>query len=124
MKTKLEIIEETVKYYSEDTSRRAVTRGKCKYFADGRMCAVGRCLVDAQEFQNALKGVRIKKTGIKVLGTSARFSENDLKEEYRGHEDDFWDELQRLHDNPGMWIINGLSQGGFHFVTKLKAKYS
>lgn len=42
MKTKLEIIEETVQYYSEDVTRRASdSSGVCEYYTfDGRMCAV------------------------------------------------------------------------------------
>lgn len=53
--TAVEIINETVAYYSEDTSRRGITYTgfgdlKCVYItAGGQMCAVGRCLIEADK---------------------------------------------------------------------------
>ena len=38
----LEVLEETVNYYSEDTSRRCIEDGICFYYKEGKMCAVDR----------------------------------------------------------------------------------
>ena len=48
MKTKLEIIEETVEYYTTERNSRAVDDNEdCVYNAtDGSHCAVGRCFTD------------------------------------------------------------------------------
>lgn len=131
MKTKLQIIEETVAYYGEDVTRRA-TEGSayssaCRYETyDGRHCAVGRCLEIIPEeciqrgpdhnpcspFANSL-----------FINYEGLFK---FKEEYAGHESgDFWHDLQQLHDRPVFWdfVNGGLSKDGEGYVKQLKEDY-
>ena len=129
-KTELDIINETVAYYSEDVTRRAVTAGSnCYYFGEDRkMCAVGRCMIEPLlTHRGSVDNIRC--TDPKVAGsefngryTDAEF-ENLLKEEYRGHTRSFWQSLQTLHDLNGSWTSTGLSKDGLTFVEALKAEY-
>ena len=109
MKTKIEIINETVAYYSEDPLRRGLFRGYCQYITiDGRMCAVGRCMIDPRtESPDA------------QIGQIERF-ERKLKAEYRGYTKRFWGELQRLHDVSEHWNEEGLTKEGEIFLQALK----
>lgn len=113
MKTKLEIIEETVKYYSEDTSRRAFNGRGCEYLTkDGRMCAVGRCLSEEG----------LKKYGL-YSGRFCPLMIEYMKEEYKISDEFFWKELQHFHDANIYWNEMGLSEEGEDQVRKLKILY-
>lgn len=122
-KTAIEIIDETVAYYSEDTKRRAKIINPtglgcgCQYYtAQGQMCAVGRCLEEPEAF---------KGNGSSVDELDADWElETILKEEYRGHDVKLWDKLQSLHDNDVHWNKEGLSEKGKSYVNVLKKKYA
>lgn len=115
MKTKLEIINETVEYYSEDVSRRATNdKGRCEYYINGKMCAFGRCMINPQ-----FKYVSDDPT----LGIKNVDQDPLLKKEYRGHENEFWVDLQNLHDNQYHWDKGGLTEFGQKYVEKLKKKW-
>jgi hypothetical protein len=102
MKTKLEIINETVAYYSEDPKRRANVAGFCHYLTDdGRMCAVGRCLSD--------EGLKIAKDYRGRINSKLIAL---LKEEYHIDNSEFWINLQNLHDSAENWDDNGLTAIG------------
>ena len=121
-KTKVEIIEETANFYNL-TNRAVADDGNCVYkTADGKMCAVGRCLMD--DF---------------VIDSNAQYSvcdlfnDNDdddsifLKEEYRGHSEDFWSGLQCFHDKNQFFTTEGLSEEGIVFkniLLKNHGKYN
>lgn len=120
MKTKIEIINETVKFYSEDTSRRAFTsdwgfneeqKGVCCYLTeDGRQCAVGRCLENSADIANG---------GIATVWNTAKF-----KPEYEGHDKTFWSDLQNFHDPHIYWNdSSGLTKPGQVHLQKLLEKY-
>ena len=100
MKSKKEIIEETVAYIQANgraVRSSAVTQAEmCAYFTtSGKMCAVGRCLIDPE---SARQG---------TVGCFPNF-ESALKPEYRGHTINFWSDLQRLHDEKDNWhTMNG-----------------
>ncbi len=50
------LLEDTVKFYSEDVSRRAtIGGGACFYFKDGKKCAVGRW-IDPAKYNSAFEG--------------------------------------------------------------------
>lgn len=99
-KTKLEIINETVEYYSADPSRRGTNGSTCEYLTlFGQMCAVGRCMINP-------KG---KEGGVTELGTGFQLM---LKKEYRGHSIDFWQDLQGFHDSSWYWDEKGLTRRG------------
>lgn len=127
VKTKLQIIEETVAFYSEDTNRRAVVlienslgdpgiNPRCVYKSGEKNCALGRCAD-----QEALDALYTKNN------REPRFNEvmHILKPEYQGHNsDDFWSDLQTLHDMSYHWEFNSLSERGKLYVEKLKEMYS
>jgi hypothetical protein len=114
-KTKLEIIDETVKFYSKNTERRAKKNGLCSYLnEDGNKCAVGRCAKNPGELSNGPFNEVIE----------------DLTDEeiflprYRGHDKEFWNDLQSLHDSDGYWDYNSLSKCGERRVGNLKNKWA
>lgn len=113
MKTKLKIIEETVKYYSEDVRRRAVNGIQCSYITeDGRMCAVGRCLQNPKEFGE-----------ISAYDLLLENEDDIFKPEYQGHDPEFWEGLQKLHDNRKFWTTKGISLNGQDKVKELKERW-
>ena len=104
-KTKKEIIDETVAFYSEDPQgRRAYSHqhATCMYKDDsGNMCAVGRCLDPENTDPEAFE----------MLGDAETlFAEYHVsfKQEYQGHETTFWEDLQSFHDTE----LNFDPQGG------------
>jgi hypothetical protein len=119
MKTKTEIINETAAYYSEDTSRRALTFNSsgivtgCSYLTnDNKMCAVGRCFT---------------KEGLEEFGSHAGYFNMPMislfKEDYQIEDNFFWSDLQRLHDNSHNWNKDGLTEQGKEFVQYLLNVY-
>lgn len=117
--TKREIIEETARFYSEDTGRRAFNdRDACLYQADdGRQCAVGRCLLPEEAekllgWEGAVHSLAMRLKENK--GENGEYSLDPiLEEKYRGHELDFWAELQAFHDDEFHWNEgDGLSHQG------------
>jgi hypothetical protein len=130
--TKLEIIDETVKFYSKDTTRRSKKGGVCLYNSgDGRYCAVGRYLTTkvkneilVQDCNDSdLEGLVcfLTKTTYKYMMSSLQ---KILKPSVRGHNPQFWVELQWLHDTSEYWCETGLTQLGELEVKKLKTKWS
>ncbi len=95
--TKIEIIEETVAFYTEDPSRIALENRRCKYLtSDGRKCAFGRCMTDEalEEYGEFGQIVTILEENLPE-GTTL---DSLLKPEYQGHDALFWRDLQSLHD--------------------------
>ena len=126
--TKAQIIDETIKAYTTGP------RGLCKVeFEGGRisqscvyhdapsgaMCAVGRCLMNAKEFQQ-----NFSELGLSDLpGHVADNLDELLKPEYRGHDLSFWTDLQNLHDDNSHWDKNGLTLIGQVEVDHLRRAY-
>lgn len=114
MKTQTEIIKETVQYYSEDVNRRAKEQKRCLYITDDkRMCAVGRCFT---------------KIGlIEFYGVRSGFCYDRMfpffKEEYKVGSENFWTELQDLHDNDYYWDKGGLTERGKKYVEYLLKEF-
>jgi len=126
MKTKLEIIEETVEVYSK-VSKRAVQGDVCSYYLNGNTCAVGRCCEDPQELER--QSLKINSLGANAFSINMDLGGLDkwLKPKYRGHSVNFWADIQLLHDNPTYWkstlLGGGLTQAGVNFVERLKREY-
>jgi hypothetical protein len=111
--TKLEILNETVEYYSADPKRRSYnTVDGCTFNGkDGTHCAVGRCLLpEYQEQGFYLEG----NSQIFAKFAESRGKEFDdvLQEQYRGHEMKFWERLQHLHDTHDNWDKSGITFEG------------
>lgn len=128
MKSKGEIIAETLAYYRTHP-RGLRSSGACAYLVseDGFLsyCAVGRCMTDEAK--------QIQKDNLGQLGTCADkiwgFSfgsgvdqwnrvEQLLKEEYKGHSYKFWQSLQELHDASYHWCGSELSEAGEDYLDK------
>ena len=108
-KTYLDVLEETIAYYSEDPSRRSINpaNGRCMYNGpDGRKCGVARCCSKIpEEFESQ--------------AVSNAILEKYLLPEY-AHLDnlEFWSRIQNLHDDKSNWDDEGLSYFG-EFVSKI-----
>ena len=124
--TKQEIINETVKYYDEDIDRRAMDIHGCVYNAyDGTYCAVGRCFEDKWKRVDDDFVLEGNDADIESMYKENGFDNLDgmLQPKYRGHEVEFWEELQRLHDNGSNWNSQGISTIGQANVDKLLKDY-
>lgn len=116
-KTKIEIIDYIVDYFQKNP--RAKDRGICVYLTStGLRCAHSICLED--EF--------VKSTNFNKLRTARRlikiYGDNIHKPEFRGHDTDFWMDIQQLHDMNNFWRDYELTDDGKEFVRELKKKYS
>lgn len=118
--TKLDIIEDTVKYYSEDTSRRGLdSQGLCTYCStDNKKCAVGRWMLNPELYQGSFVNLHFISSTIDVENADAT-----LLLEYQGHPKMFWTELQTLHDSSRYWNLAGLTEQGLDYVNSIKKEY-
>lgn len=137
--TELEIIDETVEYYSKHP--RAVKENNyCTYLdEEGNKCAVGRCidpelfeefneyLVDLFEESFETYYLKSKDPKSEVLW---RISVENIKnldkfllKPYKGKDSHFWSRLQTLHDLDSYWREDGLSKEGEFYVRRLKSYY-
>lgn len=120
--TKVEIIEETAAFYNLGNrgynSNTGHGEGFCVYrTSDNRRCGVGRCLTE--------KGlISFVKNGVASIKYEPRsLLENNLKEEYKGHEVDFWSDIQSFHDTHLHWNQEGISEKGIAFKKCLIERY-
>lgn len=112
MKTKLEILEETKATYNKD-NRGVNLSGGCKYLSDkNTMCAVGRCMTETSLDQYKDYRGSVTKLNNEVAEDCPMGIDLLLKEEYRGHEVQFWQNLQEFHDEIEYWNETGLSELG------------
>lgn len=121
--TKLEILNETINFYSEDINRRAVNEDTaCMYNTeDGRHCAVGRCLT--QEIQE--QGINFDCNTNSVYRLQTDYTlDNILQPQYKGHKTSFWTRLQNLHDESPNWNKEGLSSVGQLCVDRIKRDFN
>ena len=118
--TKLEIIDETVQFYT--VNPRSVSLGRCVYNGpNDTHCAVGRCFRDyfkklGDTFQDNISGVE-------SLHCDYNGLDKLLEEKYQGHELAFWSDMQHLHDAGHHWYENGLTLEGKDFVDSLRERY-
>lgn len=122
-KTKAEIIQETYEAYLDPNNRGAemldegteIERAVCSYLtADGKMCAVGRCMredVNRHKFSGSVAA---------LVATDPVAFEEALKEEYRGHEPAFWEALQGFHDTDKNFKLDGYTEDGLEHLESIK----
>ena len=82
------------------------------------MCAVGRCLKNPENFDNILEAVAETWNSIS----------KSFKEEYKGHNLHFWEDLQSLHDRDAYWEKNelggfDLTESGLKHLNLMKDRY-
>lgn len=102
--TKVQIINETVEYYSNNP-RGLDSSGHCTYYnkRTESMCAVGRCL----ELDEAKKLANTDITADTIPNL-----DNKLQPPYKGHPVEFWEDLQVLHDTSRYWNNNSITDVG------------
>lgn len=107
MKTKEEIVLETLQAYADPANRAVIQkddRPVCLYRNTSATppthCAVGRCMTE-----EALNRASNTIEAFQSLPFQIGFTYHDelLRPEYRGHETDFWITLQKLHDANCYW---------------------
>lgn len=112
MTTMLQTLNETVAAYTSKTRAVNPENESCRYFIDGKCCAVGRCMIDPKKYKD-------------FSGNVTRFHALDLllKPEYRGFPIYFWIELQVLHDSKFNWDEEGLTEEGKKKVAAIIKEY-
>lgn len=129
---KLEIIEDTKKFYSKDPSRRAkkfLNSGAvvCDYFIEDKgeekCCAVGRFLIDAESVSNNTPGPIAEWSGDLIFQDDGETIDDFLVDSVKGHPVDFWEDLQNLHDIDGYWDEFGLTEDGEEFYQSILLRW-
>jgi hypothetical protein len=124
--TKLEILNETIEFYSEDVSKRSTALGfGCVYNGDnGTHCAIARCFIPFYKDQGK-KLHNNTECNIEDFLSADEVPSIDmlLEDRYHGHELQFWVELQRLHDFDKHWNDKGLSELGEIKVEDMKEQF-
>lgn len=129
--TKIEIIEETANFYNlGNRGVRNINSGSCVYQSDDgtKHCAVGRC-IEPDALYHFTDFAEEDLTGVRHLfeDPEGLFFEKNLddylKEEYRGHDIDFWADLQEFHDDTICWTDDGLSYAGEQRHERLLARW-
>ncbi len=108
MKTQTEIVLETLQFYLEDPINRRAKKAnsdccyhmRARFGAPERHCAVGRCMTAASlasfgRFDGDVEALEAERGD--TLDTL-------LREEYRGHSQEFWTNLQLIHDRDSNWL--------------------
>lgn len=115
--TKIEIIDYVVDYFKENP--RAKDGMNCLYLTKtGLRCGHSICLED-----DFIKDTFIaKSTNAEIL--IGNHGDDIHKPEFRGHDTDFWMNIQRIHDNNYFWRDNELTDDGNQFIKELKQGYS
>ncbi len=122
-KTKHQIIDEIAAHYNlgnrsvqPSSDARPGFPPLCLYNGpNGTHCAFAYMMInplDAEQLNSA--------TAREILN---EFGESVLKEEFRGHQPDFYVDIQRLHDTSTNWTETGLSDKGKQYVDKLKTSW-
>ena len=119
--TKIDIIKETVRFYSKDANRRGLNHGgSCQYLTeDGKNCAIGRCIKPSKfsKIQNHWGTSQL------VASTGSTNIDSLLSKKYHGHSAAFWSDLQDLHDDSINWVNNTISDKGERQVVRLLQTY-
>lgn len=113
----VEIINETVEFYSQDVTRRSLDNGICLYAGpEGKKCAYARCWregVYKPEYE-----------GITAINPKLPRPDELVEERYKGQFVSFWRDLQFFHDSVDNWDGNVLTVHGKKYVETLLKKYS
>ena len=116
---KIDVLEDTIKYYSENPKRRAYkstesTKTQCAYYDKdtGNRCAVGRLL--------SLDLARALSDENQVVVDIIHYLPKEVQELGAG----FLQDLQYFHDMKQFWTETGLTEEGENMVKSLREKYA
>ena len=135
MKTKEEILKETIEFYTHNPRAYNEKDKICVYRTEeGVMCAVGRCIdtsnPDNERYFDVLGSVETLTYEIKYDPSEPYRSaygdmtlDTILAPEYHGHSRSFWNDVQQLHDLDEYWTADGLSSRGRDRVNALAIVY-
>lgn len=122
----LEILEDTVKYYSEDVLRRCVDNDECRYSPESlniqdisEGCAIGRLL--PREICNKLDDLDPNLSARSLFDTE-RYPNLGIPQDILDLRKGFLTDLQALHDLNHHWDENGLSEKGKKLVSIIKQR--
>ena len=131
--TELELLEDTIKYYSENPERRCVNTVSCYYspitankesISEG--CAIGRHLdkdfalqidKDDADFDGDSGIITVLSVMLEKEENKSKFPDWMLK-----MNPSFLSEIQGLHDAKSHWDKNGLTQEGLEYIKEIKNK--
>lgn len=120
--TKLEILQDTINHYK--LSNRAEQDYGCVYMnSKGLKCAVGRYMIKEDPSEYNSHGNVYSLVARLVESNKPGGLDSLLIEEVRGHDIEFWARLQRLHDQPSNWDVDGLSPDGAEIAGKFLEEY-
>lgn len=124
--TKIEIIDDTVAYYSADVTRRSKqlvnNKVQCTYKGpEGRECAFQRVVEDDLSEYDCSTTFGYGESAASII---VKKEDLKFKEGYEGHDKNFWGAIQHLHDMDVHWDENGLSEKGNKYVEDLKETFS
>jgi hypothetical protein len=111
----LAFFEETIKFYSQDTSRRAMdSMGTCVYIdpRTGNKCAIGRWLDNTTSSLSILDNHSV----------DMLYNANELSPKLHELGRKFLVEIQELHDIESHWDENGLSVYGLMKVERFRKR--
>jgi hypothetical protein len=113
----IDFLNDTVKYYSEDTNRRSTGVFSCEYYneSNGKCCAIGRFIEDkklSKELDSEFEDSSVSNDDVFLL---LPLSLQELGQT-------FLHNIQRLHDQDYMWNENGITPSGIRFVDMIREK--
>jgi hypothetical protein len=112
MLTKIQIIEETVEFYSNNSRSKSKDISTCLYNGpNGEKCAFSRCCTQDSFFNEGEQ-------------SKDQIDANLLPQySHIPYDDQFWADLQDLHDTGDNWRDKSLTNAGLTHLNKLKKKY-
>jgi hypothetical protein len=125
-KSKLEILQETHDVYSDATMRGFDPDGNgCHYLtSDGKMCSVGRCLLNPQDCEGGIVNLLKRNADGSKHWLTDEEAQLEFKPEYRSHPIRFWRQIQLWHDNSSHFTDTGISEKGEAVYKGLVADWS
>ena len=120
--TRKQIIDDTAAAYTS-RNRAVGSNGGCFYKLRNCMCAVGRYCVDPSEDWAGSWGNVQFDDGSELRKLSVEHYDELLRPEVRGQPNQFWLDLQSLHDTRENWNADGLSYTGKMVVDSLHKKW-
>ena len=123
--TKTEIIEETANFYNLSNRGYDDSITQCIYKnGEDKKCAVGRCLNSETTPHNIFKFRGDVEDLESFCISQDIFLEDLFLEQYKGHEIEFWTDLQNFHDCEYNFSTTGLTSKGKQAKQELIEKWS
>ena len=117
---KIEIIDEMIQNFSVKPRARNGENSSCCYLnEEGHRC--GHSIFIRDEVVNEFD--ERQNTSSTAEDIIAKYGDDCHKEQYRGHQPNFWLDIQNLHDYNPYWNDKSLTAEGLEKVAELKEKW-